>query len=78
MWHQFSACSGAGGAGNQLAELALADGRRLRARLVVGADGARSRTRQLAGAPPAPAIPGLCHALHQELVLRPGVMVACG
>lgn len=34
---------------NSLAELRLADGRTIQARLVVGADGARSRTRQLAG-----------------------------
>jgi hypothetical protein len=34
---------------SQLAELSLAGGRRLRARLVVGADGGQSRVRELAG-----------------------------
>ncbi|KAF8057896.1 coq6 [Scenedesmus sp. PABB004] len=41
---------GGGGAGSgALAELALSDGSRVRARLVVAADGARSRVRALAG-----------------------------
>ena len=47
--------AGAGGDGAApaaLAELGLACGRRLRARLVVGADGPRSYVRQLAGARP--------------------------
>lgn len=41
--------SSAGLASGALAELTLADGQRLKARLVVGADGAKSRIRQLAG-----------------------------
>jgi hypothetical protein len=40
---------GGGGGSNALAELALAGGRRLRARLVVGADGGGSHVRALAG-----------------------------
>ncbi len=35
---------------SSLAELTLADGKHLKARLVIGADGAKSRIRQLAGA----------------------------
>ena len=42
---------GGGGAPGALAELDLGGGRRVRARLVVGADGPRSHVRQLAGAP---------------------------
>lgn len=45
---------GGGGAPGALAELGLGGGRRVRARLVVGADGPRSHVRQLAGAPCVP------------------------
>ena len=48
--------AGGGGAPGALAELGLAGGRRVRARLVVGADGPRSHVRQLAGAPCAPGL----------------------
>ncbi|KAI8463332.1 MAG: flavin-dependent monooxygenase [Monoraphidium minutum] len=41
--------SSGGGGGSGLAELSLAGGRRLRARLVVGADGGASRVREMAG-----------------------------
>ena len=50
MIHAGSACRGVRGGAAALAEVGLACGRALRARLVVGADGPRSHVRQLAGA----------------------------